>query len=246
VTFATELRKQHPQHERRFDELEEFFRQYGERLKRRYVSRDERPARLLGHRGALLLLQALSRARFLTATIIHSANGGLVVGMHLASRAHWEMTGMVAHLLALLQKHCANTIAEPEFERMLKRLAMARRWAIPDGLKEDVDAINALTLVGSAAKLFGEVFGPKIGDHISTCYDVLSEYCHPNLMGRQAGTTLSTYLMVVDFDAAFSLTEGDLALSFSHGLSSQKLFFYAYDESFRLLNEHEEMPRLEG
>ena len=79
-----------------------------------------------------------------------------------------------------------------------------------------------------------------------SCYDVLSEQCHPNLLGRLTGVTLSADLRTIDLDPAFKLQDGDVAVCLSHGNASHRIFLYAYDQCFVLLNEHEEMPSLEA
>ncbi len=151
------------------------------------------------------------------------------------------MTGLVAHLLIALRRFYRSEIPEVELEKTLKRLFMGRKWEVPENLKEDISAINALTLVGSAAKLLDH---ENVAKHVMSCYDVLSEHCHPNLLGRLSGVTLSKNLQT-DFDPSFTISRDDINLFFSHSLASHRIFIYAYDECFRLLYENEEMPTIE-
>ncbi len=197
MQFSDELRKQHPALASQLDELESFLAQYDARFKRRLTSKVRRPRRLLGHRCAHLLLSSLSRARFLTATVIHCANAGLAPGIYLAARAHWEMTGLVSHLLIALRKFYASEITEAEFDTTMARLALGRRWEFPSIVQEDITAINAITLVDSAGKLL-DLQGVK--ELVKDCYDFLSEFCHPNLFARLTGVTFSGDLRVVDYD----------------------------------------------
>jgi len=241
MTFSHDVRQQFPQRQDRFDALEDFVQQYDNRFRRRCIPSAEKPSRLIGHRATPLLLTSLSRARLLTATEIHCVNGGLAPGMYLAARAHWEMTGLVAHLLIALRRFYERQIQEAELERTLKRLFMGRRWDVSQNLNEDISAINALTLVGSAATLLRH---EGVEQHVRTCYDFLSEHCHPNLLGRLSGVTLFKNLQT-DFDPTFTLSSVDINVFFSHSLASHGIFIYAYDECFRLLYEHEEMPTLE-
>jgi hypothetical protein len=243
MRFNDELRRRYPKQGTLFDDWEAFFADYESRFTLRLVSQDRRPRRLLGHRCAHLLLTSLSRIRFLTATVIHCANGGLAPGMFLAARAHWEMTGLVAHLLIALRKFYVGEMAETELDATVARLALGRRWEIPENAALDMTAINAITLVSSAGKLLGD---KGLEDHVERAYGFLSEFCHPNLFGRLAGVTLSEDLNVVDFDPGFVLPEVDLGVCLSHAAVSHKLFLYAYDQCFDLLHEHEEMPTLEG
>jgi len=243
MKISDEVRRRFSDKRERLDQLESFFEQYEERFKRRVTTPDVKPKRPLGYRATHLLLTALSRARLLTATTIHCVNGGLAPGVYLSVRAHWEMTGLVAHLLVALTRFYKGEIQEAELEPTLRRLALGRRWQIPDDIEQDVSAINAITLVESAAKLLGK---QSIEQHVKDCYDVLSEHCHPNLLGRLSGVTLSEDLRVVEFDPAFTITEADIALCLSHGLSSHGIFLYGYDECFRLLYEHEDMPTIEA
>jgi hypothetical protein len=241
-----EIKARHQALTQRFEELERFFQDYERRFKRRLVSQERQPARLLGHNAARLLLSSLSRARSLTAAIIHCANGGMASGMYLATRAHWEMTGLVTHLLSALRKLYSNEMTDEEFEPLMLRLAMGRRWEIPEQLQQDVLAINAVTLIGTAARFFGaELEQVRVEEHVRSCYEFLSEFCHPNLMARQVGVTLSDYGRVTEYERELTVTELDLRTCFSHGLSSHALFLHAYDQCFRLLEEHEEMPALE-
>jgi len=242
MRFSDELRKQHPALASQLDELESFLAQYDARFKRRLTSQVSRPRRLLGHRCAQLLLSSLSRARFLAATVIHCANGGLVAGIYLAARAHWEMTGLVSHLLITLRKFYAGQITEAVLDSTMAKLSLGRRWEIPSIVQEDITAINAITLLGSAGKLLDL---QDAEDLVKSCYDFLSEHCHPNLFSRLTGVTFSEDLRVVDYDPGFVMNESDLGSGLSRGVFSHFLFFLAYDECFRLLNEHEEMPTLE-
>ena len=242
MRFSDELRKRHPALATQLDELEGFLAQYDSRFKRRLTSQLHRPRRLLGHRCAHLLLTSLSRARFLTATVVHCANGGLAPGMYLAVRAHWEMTGLVSHLLITLRKFYAGEITEAELDSTMAKLALGRRWEIPSTVQEDIKAINAITLIGSAGKLLDNQDAEEL---VKDCYDFLCEHCHPNLFARLTGVTISEDLRVVDFDPRFVIDESDLGSCLSRGAFSHVLFFLAYDQCFSLLNEHEEMPTLE-
>jgi len=243
MQFSDELRRQHSALSQRIDELEGFLAGYDARFKHRLICQAKRPRRLLGHNGAHLLLTSLTRARFLTATIIHCSNGGLAPGMFLSARAHWEMTGLVAHFLMLLRRFYADQITEPDLNVTMARLALGRRWEIPENVKIDMTAINAITLVDSAAKLLGD---KKMEEHVKTSYDFLSEFCHPNLFARLTGVTLADDLMIVDYDPEFVLSGSDLGVCLSNVLVSHALFFHAYDQCFKLLDEHEEMPTLEA
>lgn len=242
MRISADLRKQYPAHVHRLDELEGFLPQYDARFKRRLICQPDRPHRLLGHRGAQLLLTSLSRARFLTVTVIHCANGGLAPGMYLAVRAHWEMTGLVAHLLIVLRKFYAGEITEAELDSTMAKLALGRRWEIPSYVEEDITAINAITLVGSAGKLLDN---QDVEEFVKDCYEFLSEHCHPNLFARLTGMKISDDLRVIDYDPSFVINDTDLGICLTHGAASHVLFLHAYDECFRLLNEHEEMPTLE-
>jgi hypothetical protein len=104
-----------------------------------------------------------------------------------------------------------------------------------------VAAINALTLVGSAAKLLGR---QDIGHFMSDTYAFLSEHCHQNLFGRLAGVTLSGRGRI-DFDPSFMVAELDLSSCLSRGAPSHRSFFHGYDSCFRLLFQHEDMPSIE-
>lgn len=241
VRFADDIRTRFPKHREGLDELESLFMKYEERYPRRYISKGT-ARRQLGHHAANLLLTSLSRARLLTATTIHCVNGGLAPGMYLSTRAHWEMAGLAAHVLIALRRLYAGESSEAEIESTLRRLALGRRWEIPTDMGEDVSAINALTLVGSAAKLLKQ---DDVEKYVRDCYDFLSEHCHPNLFGRLAGVTIVEGTGRIEFAAAFTISSLDISTCFRMGLPSHGIFIYAYDECFRLLNEHEEMPTIE-
>lgn len=77
------------------------------------------------NRGACWVIKL--RARLLTATTIHCANGGLAPGMFLSARAHWEMTGLVAHLLIALRRFYKGDLQEGDLETILRQLALGRK-----------------------------------------------------------------------------------------------------------------------
>ena len=248
MRFTEEFRTAHPQIRPRLDELEQFFDEYGKRFRRRLIAQELRPNRLLGNRGAHLLLTSLSRARALTAAVIQCANTGLSDGMFLSARAHWEMTGLVAHFLQKLRKLYAGELSQEEFDRLLPRLALGRRWQVPEDLQEDITAINAITLVGSAATLFrGRVEGAeRVEKHVKESYDFLSEFCHPNLLARSTKVTMSMDLRITEYDPGFAISAKELRTCLIHGQASHGIFLFSYDECFRLLAEHEELPTLEA
>jgi hypothetical protein len=162
--------------------------------------------------------------------------------MYLATRAHWEMTGLAAHVLTALRRFYGAGISEAELERTLKRLALGRRWDLPADITEDVAAINALTLVESAAKLLGR---EDVEHFVQDCYAFVSEHCHPNLFRRLAGVTLLDGGRI-EFEAAFAVAELDLSACLARGIPSQRIFLHGYDECFRLLYQNEDMPSIEN
>jgi len=241
IRFSEDVRKRHVAKTKHLDDFEKYIAEYEERIPRRFT-RYDRPKRQLGNQATYLLVSALLRAWFLTETAIHCVNGGLTPGLYLAVRAHLEMTGLVSHLIILLRRFYSGEISTPEMQRTLDKLGLGRRWDSPELVEEDLLAINALTLVGSAAKLLDN---KEVERGVNDCYAFLSEHCHPNLFSRLAGVHISDDLRVVELDRSLVIDESDLGTGLSHGVVSQGLFFIAFDQCFHLLEQHEQIPTFE-
>jgi hypothetical protein len=89
-----------------FDELDGFVRAYEQRFVGRFVPADDPrdPTLSIEEKMRLLLHSALARARLLVWAVVYCINGDLSPGCYLATRAHFEMTGVLAYILRDLRK----------------------------------------------------------------------------------------------------------------------------------------------
>ena len=239
--FSKEVKDTYPL--LRFDELENYMLAYEDRYYSRVIPKERERNELIGHKGVIFLLQSLQRSRCLFNGLIDCVNQTHVVLAYLATRAHFETTGSVAYLLWNLRRFYKSEISYREIEDVLAKLALGIK-TFPD--KEippvRIEPINVLTQIDVADKLFKDSEGMNLRI-FRQCYDFLSEFCHPNMLGLMVGSDVTKDRSLVLYEKP-GFREEDFGTLIYHMLISCHSFFYAYDESFSLLKDHELMPDL--
>jgi len=228
-------------------ELEDYMGMYEDRYFKRLVSLTKRPKRLLGKNGSSLLLNCLQRSRALFIGLVDSMNQQNSALAFLAVRAHFETTGSVAYFLTHLEKFYKDEITYAAMDKVLHKLIMgAKRF--PESKKKDprwADAINVLTLIDTADKLFNEIVIEK-EKPFRDSYEFLSEFCHPNLFGLRVHTEL--YASEIpdweNFPKSYVFKKRDYGVLIGHLIISCHFFFLVYDKSFSLIKKNEEIPKL--
>jgi hypothetical protein len=227
----------------RFDELEKYGLAYETRYYSRVIPRKRERSELMGHKGVIFLLQSLQRSKCIFDGFVDCVNLTHIVLAYLAARVHFETTGSIAYLLWHLRRFYKGEIAYREIENVLSRLALgAKTFPDKDTLPEQPEPINVLTQIDFADKLFKDANGKNL-KIFRQCYDFLSEFCHPNMLGLMVGSDVTENRNLILYEK-HRFREEDFGTLINHMLISCNSFFYAYDKSFSLLKDHELMPDL--
>ena len=211
---------------------------------KRIVSQAERPDRLFGINGVHFLLKLLERSNDLIEEALFAIERHKTLTLILTARAHFETTASAGFFLRKLEKFYQNEVDEDTLSNFIGKLSTGSR--IKDAETEDVkfpDPINVLTLIDEADKKLKSMGGHP--DMLRSCYDVLSEYNHPNLMG----TTYKTKVNLEEGTVTF-LTDAESFEKHSKSiilklLISADLYLMFYKKAFELLQQNENMPVLE-
>jgi len=227
--------------------LEKFMRMYEDRYFGRLVCLARKPERLLGQNGYVFLLCSLSRSRGLFSGMLDSMNQSNLALAFLAVRAHFETTGSVAYFFRYLQKFYGGEITYTQMDHVLRRLSLGGK-EFPAEKKNDphwVDAINVLTMIDEADRLFNEMAKGKV-NIFRESYNFLSEFCHPNLFGLRIFTDLNNSKVPPQeyFYKTSEFKRKDPTSLLSHLNISCNFFFPIYDKCFSLIKEREETPDL--
>ena len=228
-------------------ELKCLMAKYEDRYFGRFVCLAERPKSTLGQNGLKFLLSSLQRSRFLFTGLTDSLNQSNLALGFLAVRAHFETTGSVTYFVTHLQKFYSGKINYVEMDNVLQRLSLGGKNFPADKKSNSrwVDAINVLTLIDEADRVFNNMAGKK-EDIFRKSYDFLSEFCHPNLFGLTIYDEIlnSKAPPWVIFHRLYSLKKRDVITLISKLFISCHFFFPVYDKCLSLLKNNEKMPVL--
>jgi len=154
-----------------------------------YIPISGSPERLLGQNVLQYLQMALYRSYLLSCGVIDSVNNNNQLTIAINVRAHFEMTGAIAHLMRKMMSYYSNSIEYSELHDVIARLSLGIKgqeretWGAPE-------PINVMSMIDAADKLFGKLKGSK-ETMFRSSYDTLSEYCHPNSFGLQISCDFS-------------------------------------------------------
>src|SRR5215831_5040294 len=185
----------------------------------------------------LVLLSITASARLTTWTIVDSLNRDMTPGMYLATRAHLELTAVVAYTLVNLRRYQKGDLSGPAFEILLDRLNLGRRHGVEDTiarsphLEGHIEMIGVMTLLDAVDRV---VDMPELKGRFRDSYEWLSEFCHPNILSRMAlGHELANG--VVTFARIPVMTEDNVVNALGPGNISHNIFFLCYDTIAHLI-----------
>ncbi len=244
-----EIRKKYPSI--KFHELEKYKTYYYDRYHSRLepiLHRNENVESLhLGFNGIKFLLLSLQRSRLLFDGFSNALNTNQIPVAFLAVRAHYESTGSVSYFLLNLRRYYSREITFNKIDDILFRLSVGSRDFPERDINRDSivwpDAINVLTQIEKADNLFTEMSQTNVEPFIDS-YNLLSEFCHPNLLGLTIGSHVDGKKGIVVFDKEPIYEEHDYGLLINKFIISCNFFFIVYDRCFSLIKENEVMPEL--
>jgi len=227
-----------------FKELKKYNDEYDKRFYKRIVCQKNNLKKLFGNNGIHFILKSLQRSRHLYLGLFDCLNVSNLTLSFLVTRAHFEVTGSVAYFLWNLTKYYDGKIREKELDSILRALLLGgRTFPEKDKYPHRPDAINVLTQINTADKVFAQVNSGKNLKMFRECYDFLSEACHPNFLGLTFGSEEFDG-GTITFQKKIDIGNGYLKTIIPHMLISCAFFFHVYDKSFTQLKENEIIPDL--
>ena len=154
-----QLIKKYPSIE--FIELEKFKLEYQKRYFKYVDFKKEKSKRTLGRNGILFLSKSLGRSRSLFDGFIDCINTTNAIVGFLIVRAHFESTASISYLLNSLYKFYDNEIEYDKINSILSRLSIGGKNYTESRKLNTPQAINILTQIETADKLFSELLNDK-------------------------------------------------------------------------------------
>lgn len=230
-----------------FKRLKKFRKDYKKRYFYMIINKRKRGDRLLGQNSIKFLLLSLQRSRLMFEALLDCLKHKQRAVAYLVVRAHFETTGLVSYFYKHLGRFYNNEIGYDEIDSILRGLTLAGK-TFPDKKKQEErnipDAINVLTLIGAADKLFNSISKEK-KNIFRDCYDFLSEFCHPNWLGLTIGSDIVDWNKCI-FAKKPTFKKRDLGILVHYLCISSVFFFTIYDKCFAIVKEREvkDMPEL--
>jgi hypothetical protein len=193
------------------------------------------PALTLRDKTRLLIMAVTCHARALTWGLIEALNQDTPPGAFLLARAHFEVAGLMAYLLARLRKHRNGQLPEADLHDLVVRLNMATKKHAPGTPSATIEKTSAVS-VAAFADAVDKLPDLQAGGLFRSTWEWLSEFCHPNVFSR----VISGQRLVgreVHFDSYPSLKEDALTPVLVASNISQEVFFYCRQEVLSLVEQ---------
>ena len=233
TTFTVETRGDYPGLAAKFDEHEQYGRDYEARFRDRYAFEGEPGNLTLRDKVVIAALSALGRARLLTWDVTSSINNTMEPAMLLSTRAHFEMAGFVASLVKQLDAFYNDPVTTEtavKLDDALHQLHGGTRFKFsthPRAEQIRPEALNVLTLI----KAVGYVLSKDVEAAFRDQYEWLSEFCHPDALARLVGHDLDLASGVVHFSREARLPEEYVATALNSLAVSHPVFFHSFDRA---------------
>lgn len=176
----------------------------------------------------LLALSAIAYTRQLAWAIVRAVNADATPSLYLASRAHLEMTGLLAYLLWKLRQFDAKSLTEADLEVYVTRLSLGRRHGadtLPQELAKSTKWIGVLDMIDAVDRV---TTNPEIKGLFRDGYEWLSEFCHPNSLSRLSVQRLVGRAML--FEQVPRMASNDAGVAIGHASISHLVFFEVHRE----------------
>ena len=198
---------------------------------------------LLGRNCIILLATASQRSYKLILGGIDSFNNSNSFVLVFCIRGILEAAGSLGFLFNKLSLFYNNQSTEKEIFDSVANLMLGSK---KHTFKPAGEAINALTLIQHADKIFYKKFIPQEKESpkmLEETYDFISNFCHPNI----GANSLCTY--VDKKNDNFKLTAEDTinkreATLIGELVLVSSLLITFYDEIYKLVEDNEDMPNI--
>lgn len=194
---------------------------------------------------ASYLLSSLQRVRITAWGVITALNAPNELLFVTSVRSILESTANTAYLLSHVQKTYAGDLSRKEMTYLSFRMKFATRkpddMELNDAEVERVTSINVLTAIKSLDRYAMTELGFANKNAMTTWYERLCEFAHPNCLGNTVGSQL-------DFPAGVEIFEVDpgvrpeiLPLFSNYSFGALYGFCLAYNACWRMLIDAREV-----
>lgn len=137
----------------------------------------------IGHDCIILIQKNYFRSKMLVKSYFDGLNNQNIFSAALACRAHYELTGVLTYLLKKYEQYLEDNLSYDEFCEVIVNLSYGVRDKKSFG-KATPDPVGAMSLIDSVDKFAKKNLQRTSGLSFRSCYDLLSEFCHPNSIGN--------------------------------------------------------------
>lgn len=210
---------------------------------KKLISPEERPDRLLGNNGTLLLLRLLERSRDQLMDCLAAYKGKRILSLFIQVRAHFETTASLMYFFGKLTKFYGGEIDLTQMEEALSKLSVGAKLKPEFNSEYPVpDPINVLTTIKHTDTLLRES-GSTI-DMFAGAYNFICEIAHPNHLGLLYRSEVSVKTGTVAFLSDEEAFDKNCKSPLYKLLISANVFLHWYGKAFSMLEKNETMPTL--
>ena len=193
------------------------------------------------------LFTSLQRVRVTSWGVISSVNTGNEVLFVLAIRALIESTAYIAYIDHKLHEMYDGKMTRKDMTYLAFRMKFSTRLPTDFGLDEReaklTSSVNVLTAIRQLDRVVKEEFGFRDSNPITTWYERLCEFCHPNALGNSTGSELDVQGGTETFDVEPVIREA-ISEQFGRYLRFTAICFcMLYNRCWeQMLEKHEALP----
>jgi hypothetical protein len=143
---------------------------------------------------ASYLLSSLQRVRITSWGVISALNAPNEVLFVMSVRSLLESTANVAYLLANMRKTYAGEVSRKDMSYLSIRMKFATRkpndWKVSEEEAKRISSVNVLTAIKALDRYAATELEFASGNAMTTWYERLCEFSHPNCLGNSLGSEL--------------------------------------------------------
>lgn len=190
---------------------------------------------------ASYLLSSLQRVRVTSWGVISALNAPNEVLFVMSVRSMLESAANIAHLRANLQKTYAGEVSRKDMTYLSLRMKFATRK--PDDMRLDdeeakrVSSVNVLTAIKALDRFATADLGFASDKAMTTWYERLCEFSHPNCLGNSVGSKLDFSAGLETFEVDPGVRPAVLAQFGKYAYVSVYAFCLIYNGCWRMLTD---------
>ena len=198
---------------------------------------------ILGRNCMMLLGATLQRSYMLIEGGINALNNKNFYVMALCIRCSLETAASMGFLLRKLLLFYEGKSTDKKIFKSIANLMLGSRT---ESFQPAGEAVNILTLLENADKIFHMKFIPEEKENLKTlseAYDFISEFCHPNVGANSLCTNLDKENNKFEFTIGKTICKREMTFINELVLSSSFLLTFN-DEIYKLIVKNEDMPEI--